>query len=256
MIQSTLINSTIAITITSSISIVGAITIAFIKKHMFFLKFMIAFAVGALLGDVFIHMLPEMQNTSMALSSQSFLVLFGLLTFFIIEKLIHWHHCHQIQDKPPILNTRQKHNDIALINLIGDGIHNLIDGIVITASFLSNHQIGIATTIAVILHEIPQELSDFSILIHSGLSSQKALVYNFLSGLTSFIGMLLFFLLNDTSHQIIEAMVPITAGGFLYIATADLIPELHKHTEKSDLIIQTLGIGAGLLIMECLKFLS
>lgn len=250
-----LTSSILAITIVSSISLIGAITISLTAKHKGFLKFMLAFAVGALLGDVFIHIIPEMLEQRQLNQATSIFILVGILIFFLLERFLHWHHCNLGAESHPSNTNNKTHGknqySLAILNLVGDGVHNIIDGMIITASFLLNTSLGIATTLAVMLHEIPQELSDFSILIHSGLKPSKALVYNLLSALTSFLGMIFILLFKDPTLVTYIAL-PITAGGFLYIAIADLIPELHKHNQTNDLLTQLLGLTLGILIMYLL----
>lgn len=250
-----LTSSILAITVVSSISLIGAITISLSTKHKGFIKFMIAFAVGALLGDVFIHIIPEMIGQKQLNQITSILILLGILLFFALERFLHWHHCN-LREQNHRSNTNNKTHrknqySLAILNLIGDGVHNIVDGMIITATFLLNTSLGIATTVAVVLHEIPQELSDFSILIHSGLKPRKALFYNLLSALTSFSGMILILLFKDPT-LITYIALPITAGGFLYIAIADLIPELHKYNKNNDLLTQLLGLTLGILIMYLL----
>ena len=256
MDYTTLAIASLALAFTSSVSIIASIITIFVRRNVVFQKLMIPFAVGALLGDVFIHILPEIQNGSHLSALQSYTILLGLLLFWATEKLIHWHHCHKESPKPNKRNRGQNISNLALVNLLGDGIHNLIDGIVITLTFISSHRLGIATTVAVLLHELPQELSDLSILIHSGLSKRQALLYNFLNGLASFIGLALVILFNNAARQVATTLLPIAAGGFLYIATVDLIPELRKQDRREEIIIQTLGICSGLLLMQFLKLLN
>ena len=259
MIFSGYLYSTLAIALVSGISLIGAITIIFSGKQKSFLKFMIAFAVGGLLGDVFIHILPEITEQGKLTQSTLFLILASILTFFMLERFLHWHHCYSESDSYASdhkhNSKNREHNHLAILNLVGDGAHNIIDGLIITSSFLVNPHLGIATTIAVILHEIPQELGDFSILIHSGMSTKKALFYNVLSGVTSFLGMFIILLFKNIDI-ITYIALPITAGGFLYIAIADLIPELHKHNTTRDVFLQILGLLGGLGVMVLLGMIE
>ena len=239
--------STIAVTIVSTISLVGIFTLSLQEKILNkALKTMVAFATGALLGDVFIHILPEITEESKFNLQTSAEVLLGIILFFLLEKFIHWHHCHHPE-------RHHKIQPVAWLNLIGDGFHNLLDGMIITASFLISLPIGISTSLAVILHEIPQEIGDFAILVHSGLKPSKALLLNFLSALTSLLGIGLFLIIGEYIDNFSLIMLPITAGGFIYIAGSDLIPELHKHSSTKDSILQLIGIICGILIMVYLK---
>lgn len=239
--------SLIASLIISSISLIGLLFLSvkkeFIKKITLFL---VSFAVGALLGDAFIHLIPESFESNLSLSP-SILILIGILLFFILEKFLLWHHCHEV-------DCHQDNKHIITLNLVGDGVHNFIDGALIAASFNVSYLVGMTTTIAVVLHEIPQEIGDFGIMIHHGLSIPKAIFYNFLSALTSVLGVVFIFLLNlDFSVY----LVPVTAGGFIYLAVADLIPELHRHDTKiSTSVIQLICILLGLTLMYSLLFLE
>jgi zinc and cadmium transporter len=245
-----LLNSTIAITIVSLISLIGVFTLSLKKRTLNeILKFLVAFAVGALLGDVFIHIFPEIGENGGLNAITSGYILLGILIFFVLEKFIHWHHCY----------SPNKHSNglapVALLNLVGDGVHNILDGMIITASFLVSFPLGLSSTIAVVLHEIPQEIGDFAVLVHSGLKPKKALVLNFLSGITSLLGMLFVFGLGQYTNRLSIILLSITAGGFIYIAVADLIPELHKHSKIWDSLGQLLGMILGIILMSALKIL-
>lgn len=210
--------------------------------------FLVSLSAGALLGDAFLHLLPEavenMEN-SMAIW---FGVLAGIILFFSLEKIIHWRHCHE--------PTCESHpHTLGVMNLVGDGLHNLIDGMIIAGSFLVDVRLGVITTIAVISHEIPQEIGDFGVLIHAGYKAKKALLFNFFSGLFSILGALIVVLIGVYSENFINFIIPITAGGFIYIASSDLIPELKKDTSLNKTIKQLLGIFIGLALMLLLKFL-
>ncbi|MBA4337018.1 ZIP family metal transporter [bacterium] len=234
--------------IVSLISLLGAITIVIKQKTIkHFLIFLVSFAAGAMLGDVFLHMLPEMAQEGALNLKSSFLILVGIGIFFILEKIIHWRHCH-------LTATKEHTHPLAFMNLVGDATHNFIDGILIAGSYMLSFPIGIATTIAVILHEIPQEMGDFGVLLHSGMKPKKALMLNFLSALTAVLGAL-FILLIGEKIDVTGVIVPITIGGFLYIANADLIPELHKETKVSHSLIQLLTFSIGVAIMFSMLFL-
>lgn len=241
-------SSLIASLIVSSISFVG-LSLLFIrlKSIQKITLFLVSFAVGGLLGDAFIHLIPESFESISNPSTTSLLILSGLLLFFILEKILLWHHCHEV-------DCHQDSKHIVTLNLVGDSVHNFIDGALIAASFNVSYLVGFTTTIAVILHEIPQEIGDFGIMLHHGFSISKTVFYNFLSALASVLGVSLIFLLNlDLSAY----LLPITAGGFIYLAATDLIPELHRHDTKiSNSIIQLICILTGLGLMYCLLFLE
>src|SRR3989344_119423 len=175
----------------SLISLVGITTLSMraetLKKVLLYL---VSFAAGSLLGDAFIHLLPEIvEETGSWSLHMSFYVMSGIITFFVLEKIINWHHYH-------LPHTKEQVHPFVITNLIGDGFHNFIDGLIIAASYLVSVPVGLATTLAVILHEIPQEIGDFSVLLHGGFSKRKALLFNFLTALIAVFGALLAFALN------------------------------------------------------------
>jgi len=193
-----------------------------------------------MLGGAFLHILPE----SLSLGENLFVyVILGIVLFFLLEKFLYWRHCHDgICEVHPF----------TYLNLIGDGIHNFIDGIIIAASFMSSMELGVTTTAAVALHEIPQELGDFSVLIYGGMTSKKALFYNFLSALTAVAGALfVYFFFSFASFG--KYVLPFAAGGFIYIASSDLIPELHKARKLSDSVAQFLLFLFGIALMGAFK---
>src|SRR3989338_4747764 len=187
---------------------------------------MVSFSAGALFGDVFFHLLPEVVETNGFTLQIALFLLLGILLSFLLEKVINWRHCH-IHPK-----SKDHIHPFAIMNLFGDAVHNFIDGLIIGASYLVSFPIGFATTLAVIFHEIPQEIGDFGILIHGGLSAKKALMLNLLSALTACLGAGIVLLLGSASQDYTIYLLPVTAGGFLYIAGSDLIPELHEHEPK------------------------
>jgi len=209
--------------IVSSISLVAIIVIILNKKiTTSVLKIFISIASGVLLASVFLELLPDVFN-KYALNSHNFFftVLLGILGFYLIERLIHWHHCQGV-NCPPDEKTH-----IAVTNLLGDGIHNFVDGILIGASFIASPVVGIAVTLAIIAHEIPQEISDAGILLYAGLSKTKVVIFNFLTALTSIIGTIIAFKWAASVNDSVPYFVAVAAGNFIYLALADLIPELH-----------------------------
>ena len=141
------------------------------------------------------------------------------------------------------------------MNLLGDALHNFMDGLIIAGSYLTSIPLGVSTTLAVVLHEIPQEMGDFSVLLKGGFTKSKALLYNFLTALSALLGALLVFIVGNVP-SLVDAIVPFTAGGFIYIATADLIPELHKETLPTKSLVQLFGFVVGIVIMFALLFLE
>jgi zinc and cadmium transporter len=241
----------ISVFLVSIISLVGILTFSIkVERLRKILIYMVSFAAGTLFGDAFIHLLPEVvQETGFTLQI-SLYVLLGIGISFFIEKVIHWHHFH--------FPLEEGHaHPFAIMNLIGDIVHNLLDGIIIGASYIINIQVGIATTLAVIFHEIPQEISDFGVLLHGGFSKTKALFYNFLTALSAVLGAVVILLIGNSVEGITTFVVPFAAGSFIYIAGSDLIPELHKgkfQWRKS--LMQFAAIVFGVLVMLALVFLE
>lgn len=242
--------SMISVVAVSLISLVGLVLLTLHKEILKkLLLFLISFSVGALLGDAFIHVLPEMAELYGFTFISSVYVIFGILFFFILEKVIHWRHCHMPESKNHI-------HPFAYTNLIGDGFHNFIDGLLIGGSYLVSVQVGIATTIAVLLHEIPQEIGDISVLIHGGFSRAKAIFFNFITALAAIAGASLALLITTASESFPKFLLPFTAGGFIYIAGSDLLPELHKEVKVSQSALQLGGIVFGVTIMALLLLLE
>lgn len=238
------------ILLSSAFSLLGmwlfSIRKGFIERAMLFL---ISFSTGALLGDVFLHMLPEMVEESSILDRAWFLVLGGVLLSFMLEKFIHWHHCH-------VMPSEEHHHPVGTMTLVGDTLHNVLDGMLIAGAFMVDNTLGFATTVAVIVHEVPQEISDYALLIYSGYSKSKALLFNFMTTLSALLGAALVLGFSGWVPDIGLYLLPLTAGNFLYIAGSDLIPELHKETgarrSAAQLLWMVLGIAfmASLLLME------
>ncbi len=242
--------SIISVLLVSFISLIGALTLLFKKINLKnILLFLVSFAAGALLGDSFIHLLPEAVEESGFTLELSIYLLLGILIFFILEKFIHWRHCH-------LPTTNEHPHPLAFMNLIGDGLHNFFDGMIIAGSYIASIPLGIATTIAVILHEIPQEIGDFGILLHGGFTKKKALAFNFLSAILALIGAVLVLIIGNSVEKFSIFLVPFTAGGFIYIAGSDLIPELHKETKPIISFMQLIALILGILVMVALIFLE
>lgn len=240
----------VSILIVSLISLVGLLAITVkVKKLKKIILFLVSFSTGALLGGAFIHLLPEAIGELGFTMQVSLSVLGGILAFFVLEKFIHWRHCH-------IPTSKDHPHPLAFMNLVGDGVHNFIDGMIIAAGYLIDFRLGLTTTVAVMLHEIPQEIGDFGVLIHAGFSKYKALFYNFLSALTAVFGAIVVFLMHPNQEVIVQLLIPFTAGGFIYIASSDLIPELHKETDPKKSAIQLLGIILGIMIMLSMLLLE
>ena len=234
----------------SLISLIGVFSLSFKEETMKkYIGIFISLAVGALLGDVFIHIIPESFESSTNITLTSLLIISGLLLFFILEKFLHWHHHGEDKELNHV-------HPVGKLILFSDGVHNLIDGIIIGASFLVSVPLGIATTLAVILHEIPQEIGDFAVLLHAGYSKKRALFLNFVSASFSIIGVIIALVLSNISDSFILYLLPIASGGFIYIALADLIPELHKHKGIRNSFAQIVTVVVGVLLMLALTLLE
>ncbi|PIN94389.1 ZIP family metal transporter, partial [Candidatus Pacearchaeota archaeon CG10_big_fil_rev_8_21_14_0_10_35_13] len=220
-----LINIIIAVVIVSAISLVG-ITYLMINKKLLekIITLLVAFAAGTLIATAFYDLIPESYE---ALESMTWVIV-GLLVFFLVESILHWHHHNEDCEEKDNLGSKKRIMPVVYLNLIGDAMHNFLDGIIIAAGFLAGTPTGIATTIAIAIHEIPQEIGDYAVLIKGGLSRMKALLSNFLTALTAIIGGVLGYYYLNKVQGLIPYIIAIAAGGFLYIATTDLLPELHR----------------------------
>jgi zinc and cadmium transporter len=247
--------SLLSVVLVSLVSLVGVLTLSLKRERMDRLTAaLVSFAVGALLGDAFIHLIPEAFADEPRPLRPSLLILGGMLLFFLLEKFLrHQHalgHSHQhSHEKSP--------SPLAAINLIGDAIHNFIDGVLIGASYLVSPSLGLSTTVAVVLHEIPQEFGDFGILIHSGLSVRKALLLNLASASVAILGTVTALVAGAMAGTIVTSMlVPLAAGGFVYIAAADLIPELQHERALRSGLLQAGLISLGIVTMVLLAALE
>ncbi len=204
----------------SLVSVVGAVTLLVKEKILNRYTFvLVSLAVGALLGNAFIHLLPEAFSDGETPSTVSLSVIGGIIGFFVLEKVLHWHHhdtcCGNIHPSGKMI-------------LFSDAVHNFIDGAIIAAGYSLGTEVGLATTAAVLLHEVPQEIGDFGVLINAGYSKLRALWLNFASALTAFMGAGTVLLFGQSGHELAAALVPVAAGGFVYVALSDLIPELKE----------------------------
>jgi len=227
----------------SLIAFVGVVSLA-IKDEVLdrILLYLVGFAAGALIGGAFLHLLPETVERSTSMNV--FLALsFGFFLFFLLEKLV-WRHCHK---------GKCEVHPFAYVNLIGDGVHNFIDGLVMAASFLSNIQLGIVTSFAVAFHEIPQEIGDFGVLVYGGLGKSKALILNFFAGLMVIVGGLVGYFLQSYIGESMIFILPFAAGGFIYIAASDLIPELHKEVNPRRSLVSFAVFLLGFAFMLFVK---
>jgi len=251
-----------SVLVVSLVSLIGVIVISFNKKMLqAIIPTLVSVAVGAMLGDAFVHLIPEAFEATNEPITVSLLIIAGMLLFFILEKFLHWHHSHGEHDIDEYgdcdhMDEEGKVHPVGHMILVSDGFHNFIDGLIIGASFLISVPIGIASTIAILLHEIPQEIGDFGVLLHAGYTKSRALLVNFLSAILAFLGAGTALILGDISIEAVQYLLPIAAGVFIYIATADLIPELHKTTEVKYSILQLLAFILGIVLIASLVFLE
>jgi zinc and cadmium transporter len=239
-----------SVLIVSLVSLVGVFAVSLdqrkLKKGLLLL---VAFSAGALVGDAFLHLLPEAVEELGFGLEVSLMVLLGIVVMFVVEKVVHWHHCHAI-------GREHKYPAFAITNLVGDAVHNFIDGVIIAASYLVSIPIGIATTLAVIFHEIPEEIGDFGVLLHGGFSIRKALFVNLLVGLVSVLGALSVLLWRGMAQQHLFWLLAFAAGNFIYISNTDLIPELHKRAELKNSFFELAAFLAGIGMMGVLLLLQ
>jgi len=234
----------------SVLALLAIFTLGFKEKLLQkMLLFLVALSAGSMIGGAFLHLIPE------ALAEQGgnikifIFVLIGFSIFFLVEKVLHWHHCHKPHHHKKTGKKANKVESFAIMNLVGDGIHNFIDGLIIAVAFVADTGLGITTTIAVALHEIPQEISDFGVLVYGGYNKSKALLLNFVTAAMAVLGGILGYLLSNHIEKALGFLLPIAAGGFIYIAASDLIPELKK---EEDLAKSTLHFSIfilGILLM-------
>jgi len=246
--------SLLSVIIVSSLSIIGVLTFQLKEKTLKkMLLYFVSFSVGGLFGDAFIHLIPEATQGSGFGLDVSLYILFGVIISFVVERFFQWRHCH--------IPTSDEHpHSLAYMNLFGDAVHNFIDGLIIGGSYLANIPVGVATTLAVIFHEIPQEIGDFGVLIYGGLNKSRALFFNFLTALMAVLGAIVALTLGSLmglSQVFIPFLIPFAAGSFIYIAGSDLIPELRK--DEPALLKSALQLSAfvlGVLIMLSFIFLE
>jgi zinc and cadmium transporter len=209
------------------------------------LIYLVSFSAGGLFSGAFIHIIPEAIKEKGYGINISILILFGITFSFALEKILRWRHCH-------IITSEDHPHSFAYMNLFGDAVHNFVDGLIIGGSYLVRPSLGIATTLAVVLHEIPQEIGDFGVLLYGGFSKKKAIYYNFLTALTALIGTITALSLGFLNQHFVELLLPFAAGNFIYIAGSDLIPELRKDEPnllKSTLLITTFFLGVFTLFI-------
>ena len=237
------IGASVAVSLISLIGIFSLLVSGKLFDKILFL--LIGFAAGSLIGTAFLHILPESLHHGKDIVVFSNVIV-GFIAFFVLEKYFYWRHCHH--------GTCDVHA-FSYLNLIGDSLHNFSDGMVIGASFSVDIRFGIITTLAIIFHEIPQEISDFGVLVYGGFSKAKAIIYNFITALTCILGTALGYPLANKVKDFSVFLLPFVAGGFIYIAACDLIPELHKHSDSKRNIFSMLAFLAGVIFILLAKLI-
>ena len=239
----------LSVALVSLLSLIGISLLALShRKFHEIVSILVALAVGALFGDAFLHLLPEAYADSEHRSQAALFIMAGILLFFVLENFLQWRHQHS-----------DEHHEIepyGYLNIMADMTHNLIDGLIIGASYLVGIKLGVATTLAVMLHEIPHEFSNFGILVKSGFTRWRALFLNFLTALTALAGGLLAWWVGGQTAGFIHFLIPLTAGGFIYIAGSDLVPQLHRDVKSLRAFFQLLAILTGVGLMYLLKLLE
>ncbi len=228
-----------AVVLVSLVSFVGLALLVRSKILDMIMFTLASFAAGSLLAASFFELLPEALQAGADVSGTLMYTLFGIVSFFFLERALHWHHSH----------SRSEVHAFTYLNLIGDAIHNFVDGVAIAASFILSPAVGFSATVAIIMHEIPQELSDFGVLIYGGWKPKKALFYNALSGVTAVAGGLLAYGYLVAAQAAIASLVAFSAGALLYIATADLFPEINKERSWKKIVIQMFAFLIGILLI-------
>jgi zinc and cadmium transporter len=234
------------------ISIIGQIGFfVFVLKDNILKKiliFFVSFSAGSLIGGAFFHLLPDVIEKKDDVLMVFVWTIAGFCLFFVMEKFLRWHHCHDEECE------EKKH--LGEINMVGDGIHNFLDGVIVMAAFVVSPALGLATTISIISHEIPQELGDFGVLLYSGYNKTKAIIYNFLLSAVAILGALAGYFLSSEIGGFNNVIIPIAAGGFLYIAASDFIPEIHKEINAKSSILNFIVFILALLFMFIIKMLG
>lgn len=225
-----------------------AVVVLLIKKEMLpkITLFLVSLSAGSLIGGAFLHLLPEASET-MGYEKLFIITLSAFCIFFFVEKVFHWRHCHK---------ENCSVHTFGHMNLFGDSVHNFIDGLVIASVFLTDFRLGVATTIAIALHEIPQEIGDFGVLLHAGFKKSRAFVLNYTVALTTVLGGLIGYLASFYIQDIIKYLVPFAAGGFIYIAGADLLPEIKKETNLKKSVLSFAIFLFGIFLMFIAKLID
>jgi zinc and cadmium transporter len=232
-----------------TLSVLLAAMFALNERMLRYLGSMVSYAIGAMLAAVFLDVLPEAIRQTKNVSVLSGTVLAGILMFFILEKMVLWRHCHHehCEGHELLVNEHgHDHGRSGLMVTVGDTFHNFVDGIIIAAAFLTDTHLGVVTAVAIIAHEIPQEVGDFAILLHSGYGKMRALQLNMVASFASVAGGVLGYIMLQTMQSWIPTMLALAAASLLYVAVADLIPGLHKRAQLRDTVQQVSLIAMGI----------
>lgn len=239
-----------------ALSVVAAAFVA-LNARTAWIPMLVSYAIGAMLGAVFLEILPHAFRAASSVENMATTVLFGILLFFVLEKLVLWRHCHgdecEIHAPHDDLHSHD-HGRSGMMIMVGDTFHNFVDGILIAAAFMIDIKLGAVTALAIIAHEIPQEVGDFLILLHSGYTKKQALIFNLFSSLATVVGGLIAYFALQTVQSWIPTILGLAAASMLYVAVADLIPGLHKRTELKATIQQVVLIGLGISSIWLVKF--
>lgn len=230
-----------------ALSVMCAAVFALNSRAQHYLNSMVSYAIGAMLGAVFLDILPEAIKLTPNVATLSGTVLIGILLFFILEKLVLWRHCHHEHCEGHELLASESNHDhgrSGLMIMVGDTFHNFVDGVIIAAAFLTDWHLGVVTAMAIIAHEIPQEVGDFAILLHSGYSKTRAFRMNLISSFASVAGGVLGYFILQTMQSWIPSLLALAAASMIYVAVADLIPGLHKRAQLRDTLEQV-----GLIVL-------
>ena len=238
--------SLLSVLVVSLLSLAGILTLWLNDTRLrSIVLYLVSFSAGSLFGDAFFHLIPQTFEKNGITAYASVFIIFGILSSFVVERFLQWRHCH--------IPTSSEHpHSFAYMNFLGDAVHNLIDGIIIGGSYIVSIPVGLSTTLAVIFHEIPQELGDFGVLVYGGFKRRKALWLNFVTALTAIGGALLSLFLSSIIDGFIPIVIPFAAGNFIYIAGSDLIPELRKDAcepKKDALHVVSLVLGVVTMLL-------
>ncbi len=250
-----------SVALVSLVSLIGVLTLTLGEKKLHkILLILVSLSAGTLMGGAFLHLLPKVVEAQGFTLGVSFSALGGVLIFFLLEKWIHANNCDTMSHEHSRLHhephVKVHKQQIGILTLFGDGLHNLLDGLVIAGAYLVSVPAGIATTFAVVLHEVPQEIADFGVLLYSGFSKWKAVFYNFLSAAMAVVGAVLGLILGARSEMFVLYVLPFAAGGFVYIAGSTLIPELHKECGWKESFWHIFFFVLGIILMWVMLLLE